>query len=92
MKAYRRLLSNLVLVAVAGACFQVPGCSIGSLRGLITGFNVCTTLINCNPQAYDFATSGYDGPGVNPEVDPFCTFPPFCTAASDPLYGGLVVP
>lgn len=92
MRLNRRLLANLTVAAAAGVCFQVPGCSIGSVRGIITGFNVCNTIVVCDPRVYDFVTSGYDGPGVDPEVDPFCTFPPFCTLANDPIYGGLVVP
>jgi hypothetical protein len=82
---FRRFLGALVL---GGTCFQFgcdPLAAIG--RGL-NDFNPCLTILACDPQVYAFASSGIEGGGVT-EADPFCTFPPFCTAAQDPIFGGI---
>lgn len=80
-------LSAAAVVAggVSYACAPVP-----ALINTITGVNPCGTILACDPRLYNFATSGLDGPGADPDKDPFCTFPPYCTQDEDPLYGGLV--
>ena len=75
---------RVVAVLAAGTCLQV-----GTCVRFVGGLNPCLTLLNCDPRQYDFVNSGIDGPGVRPDIDPFCTFPPFCTFAQDPIFGGL---
>lgn len=86
--ARKRLVSNAVAAGLGGLCFQF-GCNLG-LGSLLNNFNPCGTILNCDARAYQFVTSGIDGPGVVPDIDPFCTFPPFCTSTEDPIFGGLV--
>jgi len=77
-----------VTLGLFGIFFQMGGCDLGSLvSSAVTNINPCGTILNCDPGAYDFLMSGIDGPGVRPDVDPFCTYAPFCNAAQDPLYG-----
>lgn len=83
MRTLRKTLYRTFPIALlVGTTFQ-GGC--GVLR-YVNQFNPCGTILNCDPVAYRFITSGYEGPGVNPEIDPACTFPPFC--ANDPFVGG----
>jgi len=77
-----------ILMAVGGACLQFSGC-FGGLTRLVNSINPCGTVLNCDPRVYQFVTSGIDSPGVRPDIDPFCTFAPFCTAQADPIFGGL---
>lgn len=84
-----RLIRTLALVGTLGACYQIPGCGLSGLRNLITGINPCGTILACDPREFEFITSGYRGPGVNPAIDPYCVFPPFCSQAQDPIFGGL---
>lgn len=73
----------LVTVAiVAGVCL-LSGCDLGSIGQYIANINPCGTILNCDPVTYTFIRSGYDGPGADPDVDPACTYPPFC--ANDPF-------
>ncbi|MBK9118964.1 MAG: hypothetical protein IPM18_05075 [Phycisphaerales bacterium] len=81
-RLHTTLLRTLPLAALLGTCFQ-GGC--GVLR-YVNNFNPCGTILNCDPVAYRFITSGYQGPGVNIDIDPACTFPPFCDG--DPFVGG----
>jgi len=78
----------------SGAVFQVGGCSPGGATALLNSFNPCGVILNCQPDArvFNFVRAGIDEPGLRPEVDPFCTFPPFCTQAQDPIFGGLSGP
>ncbi len=79
-------------VAAGGACFQLGGCDLfGLAASAVASINPCGTILACDPAMYDFATSGIDGPGVRPDIDPFCTYAPFC-GAEDPIYGGFVNP
>jgi hypothetical protein len=74
----------LAAAATGGVCFQVAGCNIlGGIGNFLGNFNPCLSVLLCDPIEYRFLTSGYEGPGVDPEVDPACTFPPFC--ANDPF-------
>lgn len=80
-------------LAAGGACFQLGGCDLlGTAAAAVSSINPCGTLLNCDPAEYDFLMSGIDGPGARPDLDPFCTYPPFCTADVDPIYGGLSGP
>lgn len=77
-------------LAAGGACFQFGGCDLLGLAGAaVAQINPCGTILVCDPAAYEFLNSGIDGPGVRPDLDPFCTYPPFCPTALDPIFGGL---
>ena len=79
-----------VTLALGGACFQIGSCDIlGTAAAAIASINPCGTLLDCDPAYYQFITSGIDGPGVRADIDPFCTYPPFCGATQDPIFGGL---
>lgn len=91
VRMQRLALPGVVGVWAAGTCLQLGGCSFG-LGSLLNNFNPCGTILACDPRAYQFITSGIDGPGVRPDIDPFCTFPPFCAADEDPIFGGLAAP
>ncbi|MBI5866468.1 MAG: hypothetical protein HZB38_18510 [Planctomycetes bacterium] len=87
-RVFRTLVTGVGL-SVCGGVFQL-GCSpTAGLLNMVRGINPCGTIFNCDPREYQFITSGIDGPGVNPEKDPFCSFPPFCSAAEDPIFGDL---
>jgi len=87
----RSLAAFATTLAIGGTCLLVGGCdAIELAAGAIGGLNPCGTILACDPQEYRFVTSGIDGPGVVPDLDPFCTYPPFCDAGSDPIFGGLV--
>lgn len=80
---YRRLrLVSAVLVA--GTCLQLGGCFSGAAN-FVGNFNPCGTILNCDPVQYSYIQSGYEGPGADPDVDPFCTWPGFCDPTVDPL-------
>ncbi len=79
-----RCLRYAALVVTLGTCFQLGSC-IGGATRYVANFNPCGTILNCDPTLYDaeaaayrFITSGYEGPGVDPDIDPACTYPPFC--------------
>jgi hypothetical protein len=80
------LLRILAPLAAGGVCYQIGGCGPGDIYQYVTSINPCGPILACNPVAYDFARSGIDSPGVHVEEDPFCTYPPFCSPAQDPLY------
>lgn len=89
MRSLRSRLSLLTaLLASGGAILQLGSCTPGGAIRLVGQTNPCGLILNCDPRAYEFIRSGIDGPGVS-NADPFCTFPPFCTAAQDPIFGGL---
>jgi hypothetical protein len=77
----RRLFAFSSLILLTGTL--LGGC--GDVGALIANFNPCGTILNCDPREYTFIRSGYRGPGVDPNVDPSCTYPPFCPADSDPF-------
>lgn len=84
-----KIVSFSALISLA-TMFQLGGCAVTDLVGsALNNLNPCGTIAVCDPRAYQFARSGIDGPGANPDIDPFCTFPPFCTQAQDPIFGGL---
>lgn len=76
----------VVAIASLGAVYQIPGCNgtVNFLRNL----NPCGSVLACDPVNYRFLTSGYEGPGIDVNIDPACTFPPFC--GNDPFvnFGG----
>lgn len=76
----------LTLLIGGGFAFQFLGCSPEGIASLFGNFNPCGTVLNCNPQVFLFAREGIDGPGVRVNVDPFCSFPPFCPAQNDPIF------
>ncbi|MCA9244372.1 MAG: hypothetical protein KDA32_10480 [Phycisphaerales bacterium] len=75
-------------IAAGGVCFQLGSCT--QFAGQL---NPCGTILNCDPAAFLFATVGASGLGNDLASaganSPFCTVPPFCAAAQDPLYGPL---
>jgi len=83
-----RLVKLSTVGLAAGACFQLSGCSVQGVGQYLANFNPCGTILYCDPVAYNFVMSGYKGPGADPEVDPFCTYPPYCDSAVDPLDPG----
>jgi hypothetical protein len=86
----RSLAAFVTTLAIGGTCLQVGSCdALGLAASAISGINPCGTILACDPQEYAFITSGIDGPGVRPDIDPFCVYPPFCTADEDPIFGGL---
>ena len=74
-------VSIIASLSLGGAVFQVGGC--GNVFGFLRNYNPCGVVLQCDPVTFRFLTSGYEGPGVDPEIDPACTFPPFC--ANDPF-------
>lgn len=76
-KAERRALRLFALTLAAGTCLQFGGC-LRSVSSYARNFNPCGTFLACDPVEYEFLTSGYQGPGVNPDIDPTCTYPPYC--------------
>ncbi len=89
MRNLRKPLVSLLTAASAGTCLQLGPCGLPELRQLASSLNPCGTILLCDPRAFEFVQSGIDGPGVRPDVDPFCTFPPFCSQDVDPIFGGL---
>jgi hypothetical protein len=82
-----KMLRLAVALLAGGMMFQVAGCSLGDSLAFLRDFNPCGTILNCDPVDYAFRTSGYQGPGVDPDIDPFCTYPPFCNPTVDPIAG-----
>ncbi|MGE3180584.1 MAG: hypothetical protein AB7N71_03070 [Phycisphaerae bacterium] len=82
-KNSRKSFGLAMTVLSAGTLFQLGGCSLGGVLGFLANTNPCGTVLACDPVAFRFLTSGADVPGVDIEVDPACTFPPFC--ANDPF-------
>jgi hypothetical protein len=86
----QRLMVLAAIMAVGGTCLQVGGCNTYELlSSAVSSINPCGTILACDPREYAFIKSGIDGHGTDPELDPYCTFPPFCTADVDPIFGGL---
>ena len=76
-----RLIQLATLVATASICFGTGGCS--GVGGYLSSFNPCGTILNCDATTYEWIAAGYEGPGVDVDVDPFCTYPPYCE--NDPI-------
>ncbi len=89
MKATRlKLMRRVAAMTMGAGVFQFVGCEPqGVVNYFQNRFNPCGLVLQCDPAEWRFLTSGYEGPGVDPEVDPACVFPPFC--AGDPFVGGL---
>lgn len=73
-------------LAVSLAFAPLLGCSFNDVLAFARDFNLGGTVLNIDPMTYRFFTSGYQGPGVDPDIDPACVFPPFCS--NDPFVGG----
>lgn len=71
-----RMLRVAAVVATAGMCFQLGSCVTGGLR-YAASYNPCGSILNCDPAQYEYLTE-YDGPGIDIDYDPTCTWPPFC--------------
>ncbi len=79
-------------MAMGASVFQIAGCEpVSGVTSFFSNvFNPCGSILVCDPLAYRFTTSGYEGPGFDPDVDPACVFPPFCQPPlNDPFIGGL---
>ncbi len=79
----RRLIAAL---SIGGVCLQIDTCGTA---GFLANFNPCGSVLNCDARLFSFVSSDAGQPGGNYNVDPFCSFPPFCTLAQDPIFGGL---
>jgi len=84
-----RLFCFATIAVAAGMCFQVGGCSPSGVLNYVSNINPCGTILDCDPNEYRFATSGYDGPGVDTDVTLYCTYPPFCPPDQDPMTFGI---
>ena len=73
-----RFLRLTVSLAVAGTALQIGGCVPDGTLSYLKNFNLGGTVLNVTPVAYRFMTSGYEGPGVDVDIDPACTYPPYC--------------
>lgn len=73
MRNRLRILRFAAVVFAAGTCLQV-----GTCISYVSQLNPCGSVLNCDPVTYRFVRSGYEGPGAYPDIDPACTFPPFC--------------
>ncbi|MGD8451661.1 MAG: hypothetical protein PVJ57_07565 [Phycisphaerae bacterium] len=83
-----RLLRLTVGLMVGAMLSGFGGCSFEDVAGFVKDYNPCGTILDCDPVAYEFYTSGYRGPGVDVGIDPACTYPPYCnvtTPGSDPF-------
>lgn len=83
MKRTPKKLSLMLAGLSVGTAFQLGGCN--GILGFLANTNPCGTVLACDPLAFRFITSGADVPGVDVDVNPFCTFPPFCDPMVDPL-------
>ncbi len=84
MRSIGKRIRNLALGALAGGCLlQLGTCTPGNILGYVRNLNPCGSILACDPVTYRFLTSGYQGPGINVNVDPSCVYPPYC--AVDPF-------
>lgn len=81
-KLRRRCVQWTLLLAGGASLFQFGGC-LEDVGVFVNNFNPCGSILNCDATEYEFATSGYDGPGFDPDVDLTCTYPPYC--GTDPV-------
>ena len=80
--------ASLVLLTAVALLVPLTGCSLGEVFSFVRNFNYGGSLLAIDPVTYAFMTSGYEGPGINPDVDPACTYPPYCNVyapGSDPF-------
>ena len=84
---HSRLLCLGVCLLVAVATLGSVGCTPKDAFAFVKDFNPVGTIIPGDPVQYRFLTSGYEGPGVNPEIDPACTYPPYCQ--NDPFISSM---
>jgi hypothetical protein len=81
---------TLAAMISGGSILNILGCNpVPALINGVTSVNPCGVILACDPREFSFITSGYEGPGVDPSLDIFCTYPPFCTQDVDPIYGGI---
>ena len=87
----RKSQVTVAVIVALGLCGLLnTGCDLlSTVTDAVSTINPCGTILACDPQEYQFITSGIDGPGINVEADPYCTNPPFCDASQDPIFGGL---
>ena len=84
-----RTVSLLLSLAMGGTCLQLGACNLEGIVGFAQSFNPCGTILACDPATYRFVMADITGPGVQPDLDPFCTWPPLCDAGVDPIFGGV---
>jgi len=84
---HSRLVRWVVVLAAAGTMFQLGSCIPDGTLQYLKNFNYGGTVLNMDSVTYSFLTSGYTGPGVDPDIDPACTYPPYCE--DDPFVGDL---
>lgn len=85
----RRMIKTLGAIGVAAALLLLSGCDlVQGAVGYVRDFNPCGTILACDPAEYRFLTSGYEGPGADPDVDMTCTYPPYCGTQTIPAGAG----
>jgi hypothetical protein len=90
MRPLRTRVLGLVMSLAAGStCLQLGGCSLEGLAEFATTLNPCGTILACDSAQYRFIMADITEPGVDVSVDPFCTWPPYCSADVDPIFGGV---
>ena len=83
---HQRLIRLAYMSVIAGTCFQLGSCGgPADVWSYLSDFNPCGTILACDPNTYRFAQAGYEGPGVDVDLDPFCTWPGYCDDSLDPL-------
>jgi hypothetical protein len=87
MRRTRSRIIKLTLALAVGGSLLAGGCSAANVASYFVHYNYGGSVLNMTPASYAFLTSGYKGPGVNPDIDPACTYPPYCTltGVSDPF-------
>lgn len=81
-RTYAKLAALAAPIATGGLAFQLSCSGITNLLGQV---NPCGTILACDPALYRLIAADIDTPGVRPEIDIFCTYPPFCE--NDPILG-----
>jgi hypothetical protein len=78
MSCTRSSIIRLTLGLASAGVLLSGGCSFSSIASYFAHYNYGGSVLDMTPTTYAFLTSGYQGPGVNPDIDPACTYPPYC--------------
>jgi hypothetical protein len=74
----KRILALAATVLAGGSLLQIGTCTPNNILSYVRGLNPCGSLLACDPVTYTFLTSGYQGPGIDADIDPACVYPPYC--------------
>ena len=83
-RTYAKILALAAPLATGGMMLQVSCSGAANLLGQV---NPCGTILACDPLLYRLIAADIDSPGVRPEIDIFCSYPPFCPPDVDPILG-----